>query len=701
MTKLNFSIKNQVFSFLESYSFLLFLKNKYVGLALFILSLVNPTGALFSLLAYYSGGLFLKLLGASFSRDNSFYSYNSILVGLLAGFLFEFSIYSMIFVIVLSFLTASLSFFLSSIFAKYFSLPILNLPFTICGIAVFLLLAQYGNLNLAHTPLQFHLNLDFLPFWLSGFFKALGAIIFLPYDIVGIIVLLIVLAFSRISFFMSVLGYFTGTIFLTLLKGSAHPVNADIYNFNFILIAIALGAYLMIPTFKSYIIAILAVLMSVIIMDTANAIWAIYQVPVFTLPFIVIVSVVLYIAKNLNFKYVTQVFLETPEKNLLHYINYTNRFDDLIAKPYLPFSGEWHVYQGHDDHWTHKGVWKHAYDFIIKDPISKKSYLNDGLNVRDYLCFGKPILSPINGTVVALYDKFIDNEIGEVDYENNWGNYVIIQSDFGYFVELSHLQQDSLAVNLYDRVYVNQKIANCGNSGYSPEPHLHIQCQQFGFLGANTVDFTFGNALLNKKQVLQKQKVHIGDSLKVRFSTNTNKLFQFILDDSFKYTVRKNNKALLAGEIVVKMDEYGFNYLYDMEKNVALYYRNSEDFFAFTTLIGSNESVLAYIFAALPSIYLSNKESHWEDQVNPVFIEKENWFISFFRSFFHDSFKYLTNVKYLPQQKTITTTTKLFTPLKKRKIFEANIKLSANNQWIEQIIIHKNGDSWEINIDEN
>ncbi len=700
MTKLNFNIKNQVFSFLESYSFLLFLKNKYVGLALFILSLVNPTGALFSLLAYYSGGLFLKLLGASFSKDNSFYSYNSILVGLLAGFLFEFSIYSMIFVIVLVFLTASLSFFLSTIFSRFFALPILNLPFTICGIAIFLLLAQYGNLNLAHIPLPYHLNLDFLPFWLSGFFKAAGAIIFLPYDLIGIIVLLIVLAFSRISFFMSVIGYFSGTLFLTLLKGSAHPVNADIYNFNFILIAIALGAYLMIPTLKSYLIAIIAVLMSVIIMDTANAIWAIYQVPVFTLPFIVMVSVVLYIAKTLNFKYVSQVFLETPEKNLLQYINYTNRFDDFLAKPYLPFSGEWHVYQAQDDHWTHKGVWKHAYDFVIKDPISKKTYVNDGLRVKDYLCFGKPILSPINGTVVALYDKLIDNEIGKVDSENNWGNFVIIQSDFGYFVEISHLQQGSLAVNLYDRVYVNQRIANCGNSGYSPEPHLHIQCQQFGFLGANTVNFSFSNALLNAKEVLQKQKIQVGDSLNLRYGTSKNKLFQLILDDSFKYTVLKNHKAVMAGKIVVKMDAQGYNYLYDIENDVALYYRKTEDSFAFTTLVGTNDSVLAYIFAALPSLYFSDSETSWEDQVYPAVFAQENWFISFFRSFFHDSFKYFTSLKYSPQQKIVNSSTQLLSPFKQRKIFAAKIKLCAHNQWIEQIIIDKNGDNWEININE-
>ena len=71
------------------------------------------------------------------------------------------------------------------------------------------------------------------------------------------------------------------------------------------------------------------------------------------------------------------------------------------------------------------------------------------------------------------------------------GNYIIIKNDAGYFVEISHLMQYSINIKVGDYVHQGQIIAKCGNSGYSPEPHIHIQLQKFAILGSETLPFIF------------------------------------------------------------------------------------------------------------------------------------------------------------------------------------------------------------------
>jgi murein DD-endopeptidase MepM/ murein hydrolase activator NlpD len=56
------------------------------------------------------------------------------------------------------------------------------------------------------------------------------------------------------------------------------------------------------------------------------------------------------------------------------------------------------------------------------------------------------------------------------------GNYVTIaHRDGGTFVTLVHLRQGSIQVGVRDEVAAGQQIAECGNSGNSTQPHVHIQ----------------------------------------------------------------------------------------------------------------------------------------------------------------------------------------------------------------------------------
>ena len=55
---------------------------------------------------------------------------------------------------------------------------------------------------------------------------------------------------------------------------------------------------------------------------------------------------------------------------------------------------------------------------------------------------------------------------------------------------MGHLRQDSITVNVGDRVTEGQQIARVGKSGYSSHPHLHIQAQTLptGIADLTTID---------------------------------------------------------------------------------------------------------------------------------------------------------------------------------------------------------------------
>ena len=70
-----------------------------------------------------------------------------------------------------------------------------------------------------------------------------------------------------------------------------------------------------------------------------------------------------------------------------------------------------------------------------------------------------------------------DNPVGHADGEHVAGNHVVIEMGNGRFVMMAHLQQGSVLVAEGDVVRGGQLIAQCGNSGNTSHPHLHLQVQ--------------------------------------------------------------------------------------------------------------------------------------------------------------------------------------------------------------------------------
>jgi len=393
-------------------------------------------------------------------------------------------------------------------------------------------------------------------------------------------------------------GFYFGVLIHSFLVGSYEQALTNPYTFNYIIVATALCGIFLLPTLRNFFIALIGVAISVVLVDAINILFNYYSIPVFTLPFnitvitfIFLLSMIYYKEFNYNIKY-------TPEESLSSYLSSIFRFGTNMIKISLPFSGEWSVYQAFDDEWTHKGKYKYAYDFVkVKD---EKTYKNEGILLSDYYAFGESVLSPVNGYVVDARDDLIDNVIGEVDRVNNWGNYIIIKSDLGFFVEISHLMQYSLGVKVGDYVKINQVIAKCGNSGYSPEPHIHIQVQEVGVINAFTKEFQFSEYYKGKNLIFNSLPAKNDIISSIIINKNIYSRLIFILDDEFIYDIYKDDKIVGEYYFTVKMNSKGEFYFEDKDKN-QLYFYTDLTMFYFYNYIGK-DSYLKKLFILVPRI---------------------------------------------------------------------------------------------------
>ncbi len=633
------ALKRHVKNLLESYSYLLFSTNKILGGFLLALSFINPSAGLHAIVAFMSASLFAKLIGSDrHAETHTRYLYNSVLTGLAIGYVYAVSPLSILFSIVVGILTFLFSSSLHAVFSYYLGLPILNLPFAIIATLVYLASMQYSSLFHLHNALEMsYLNISALAIPFQGLFRSLGVLLFLPYDYVGIILLTLILFLSRINFFLIVIGYFTGTMFHALLSGMPGSGFADPFSFNYILIALSLGGFYLIPSKRTYAIALIGVCISSIILVGMTVFWSTFGIPAFTLPFAITVLLFMHALIITRYPFITRVFRKTPEQNLEQWCTTAERFGALLPMPRLPFSGEWTIYQGFDDNWTHQGIWRYAVDFVIEDITNGSTFRHAGKKLDDYYCFNKPVISPVTGIVAAAVNTLADNQIGIVDKENNWGNYIVIYSDFGYYVEISHLAKDSIPVAIGERVVAGQLIGRCGNSGYSPQPHIHVQVQQWAYAGAPAILFNFSQASMNGTVIRGEFHPRKGDRLaSLSHSRKITGILQFILDDQINFRYLKNGEAKENLELVVKMDIDGSYYFEDKRLESRLYFVQRETDFLFISFAGNEHSPLRFLFTALPSIPASDLPVKWEDSLPASVVQNHLPFFAYLlKSFYH------------------------------------------------------------------
>ncbi len=614
----------------RAYAEIFFLHGAGIGTILLLLTFFNPNVALSGLVAVVTVLAFAKFI--DMNRDfirSEFYIYNPLLVGMSIGFIFELTFISVILIILSTLFTFLLTMVLYTIFLKA-SVPILSLPFTFVSSLVYLASLSYTSLH----PSTFYMPEFFLLFsswslWITAFFKALGTILFLPDVLIGIIFSLIFLWHSKLIFLAALLGFYSGIFFHGLLLGSFEQALLNPYSFNYILISIALATTFLIPSVRSVLLAVIAVAMSVLIIDATSIFWTVYKIPVFTLPFNIVTITLLFVLRNVHFKLFAYTIKSKPEQTLSSAMMSQLRFKSSDISIYLPFSGTWSVYQAFDDEWTHQGDWKYAYDFVIIGE-NGKSFKETGAYLNDYYAYKKPVLSPISGYVTEVMTHMEDNPIGEVDNVHNWGNFIILQTAGGVFVELSHFSEGSMTLRRGDYVEAGQFLGLCGNSGYSPQPHIHIQVQENVYLGSKTMPFHFVS-FIHDKEIVYYDNPQKNDTITAYFNDlSLEHKMSFILNSKYTFEVYIDKKLNDTLELNVHMDPFSGKFFFKDQYNNKLYFAKDAGMFYFYDYQGVSNAILAKIYSAIPRFPLNaHKGFSWKDYIIAQYIYP-TWINRFF-----------------------------------------------------------------------
>lgn len=188
------------------------------------------------------------------------------------------------------------------------------------------------------------------------------------------------------------------------------------------------------------------------------------------------------------------------------------------TKLHLPFGTEWLVYQGgrrpFDNLYAGSDELRFAMDFVYtKDGRMFSGAGGYGSKPSDYYCFGQPILAPADGTVVKAEAGYNDNDPGKPSGDAPDGNVVEVSFGDGELVMMNHLKQNSLKVKIGDKVKQGDVLAQCGNSGASPAPHLHFELQKGGGV---LVPAQFNDYISDGKPVV------VGEPTKGEFVKNGN-----------------------------------------------------------------------------------------------------------------------------------------------------------------------------------
>jgi len=564
--------------------------------------------------AVLSAYLFARFMGlkATF-LSTGYYTYNALLVGLSIGFIFKLSLLTLPLIIIAGCLTLIITAASAKVFSDLFNLQILSVPFMIVSTLVYLSASSFTNLFVndlyTYHPL---LHLDFLPIWISGYLSSLGAIIFMPNEVTGLLIVLLLLINSRILFILSLAGYSLGVGLFAIFSGSIESSVSSLSNFNYILIAMALGGIFNIPSMKSYGIAMIAVATSTLVASAGQVFWAQYGLPIFTLPFLLITQSFVYILDLFTPEIRTKTYIGTPEQNMEYFCTNQKRFvTDKVAIS-LPFKDTWQTWQGFDGEWTHRGAFKHAYDFVKTDS-SGKTYAGSGSLLTDYYAYAQDVISPVNGRIARVINLYPDNLIGTTDIQNNWGNEVIIESDRGVIVKIAHFAYDSIFVYEGQTVIAGTPIGLCGNSGNSPQPHIHIQVQTSILPDAITSPFIFVNyAHLGQFNLcgLPEEREKITNC---EFDLYSDQITNFILDRELKFDVYKDNQLIDRANLKVRMSDYGVYYF--STPRGKLYFGKEYGNFYFYSIEG-NDEILKMMYLALSTMPISNINNiKWKDRI--------------------------------------------------------------------------------------
>jgi urea transporter len=606
---------------LNSYSQLFFSQNKWFAILLAASTFINWKIGAAGLICLLSAIVVAISLGHDkhYIEDGT-YTFNSLMTGMALAIYFQPNLPFLFLLIICGGLSLFISLWLINWTSRR-ALPLLSWTFilvtwiAVLGASNFTAFKYISNdiTQLSNSPLNGIMGdidgwLNQLPMFdlLKVYLRSLGAIMFQYSTLAGILIFIGLLIYSRIATLLSILGFFIGFLFYSQFEGDFTQLIFSYIGFNFILTSIALGGFFIVPSWKSFLLVTLTIPVMALLISALSKFFAPFGLPLFSFPFCILVTLTL-ITLSLRvdpkklFIVTNQQF--SPEENHYKTILQNERFGNQSAFHLaLPIMGEWHISQGYNGGITHLDEWQHALDFdIINDDNS--TYQNDGTKLQDFNCYELPIIAPAAGYIVKVLDNIEDNTVGDVNLHQNWGNTVIIKHAEGFYTKLSHLKIDTIKVKEGDYVSKGDKIAKLGNSGRSPEPHLHFQLQTTPFIGSKTLPYPIAYYLKKERKNYSLQQFNTpkeGDKIKnLTPTTLLVKAFNFIPGQTISWESENEHQW------DVLTNALNQSYLYCKKTKSAAYFSNNGNVFYFTDFIGDKSSSLFYFHLGLQKVLLS------------------------------------------------------------------------------------------------
>lgn len=610
--------------FLNSYGQIYFSNGKILAALLVMVTFFDFSAGLSGALAV----LVTQIAALSFRYDHQqlrdgTYSYNATMVGLALGIFYEFNFSLLIIISVSSLLT----FFISIWFMKHLAtkgLPFLSLPFLIVVWLILLGGQNFSSLELlaktefslaaAYPELfsQATLLVEKLPFYnlFLMYFRSLGAILFQYNDLAGIIISIGILIHSRMSFVLSLYGFALGFFFYSFMEADFSQLIYSYIGFNFILTSLALGGFFVVASRRSFFLLALVIPMIALIINGSHGLFALLGLPLYSLPFNLIVLLVLFVLYNRSYPGKLQVVTIqhfSAEVNHYKYFNNVQRFrNQSIINISLPIIGFWRVSQGYNGGITHLAEYGQALDFdVIGD--DGKTFTGAGDEKQQFHCYNLPVVAPAAGWVAAVVDGIEDNEIGGVNIDKNWGNTVVIRHSDYLYTKLSHLKKGSIDVKINDYVEKGQTLGRCGSSGRSPEPHLHFQVQTTPYIGSRSVFYPIDYFLSNENDRFALHSYDIPAEGSIVSNVNPTPIlaraFKFIPGQVFDWEVKEDAKVMnVKWEVFVTAQNQP--YIYCHSSKAVAYFVYSGSTFYFTDFYGKTNSLLHRFFKASHRILL-------------------------------------------------------------------------------------------------
>jgi len=363
-------------STLFSYSQIFFSNRRWFGFLVLIATFIFPVHG--SIILFST--LITNFIALIFNYEQKkiregFYGFNGLLFGAALSFFYKPNEYFLpvlvIFLLINFFINAAVE----NYFAFAFNLPGLSLPFLI-SFYLFVIFNRTIKIFEANSVFfQSATYLSFLPDEVNLFLLNLGYLILQNSVISGLIILIAILFFSRIMFLLSLIGFIFSLIILNIFQINYSSQLGILISLNSIIVSIALGGSLIIPSNRSIILSLLGVSIVSILTIIWSSIFQKVNLNIFVLPFNFTVFLIIYALKfRESAGEVVLLYFRpgSPEENYYYHKNRKARFEKYkFINASLPFNGEWTVSQAFDGEFTHKEDWIYAFDFVIIDESNK------------------------------------------------------------------------------------------------------------------------------------------------------------------------------------------------------------------------------------------------------------------------------------------------------------------------------------------